>query len=131
MNNICLTGRLTREPELRTTSTGKNVCDFTLAVNRFGSEDADFINCQVWEKQAENLCEYQSKGSQINVLGSLRVNKYQNEQGENRTKTFVLASFIEYLGSKNDITKDVEVDDPFAGVGEEVEVLTEDDELPF
>lgn len=132
MNNINLIGRLTREPELRATSNGKSVCEFALAVNRIGSEDADFINCQVWEKQAENLCKYQTKGSLIGIVGSLRVNKYQNEQGENRTKTFVLASFIEYLGTKNDITRDEEVvDDPFAEIGEEVEVVSLDDELPF
>lgn len=136
MNNICLTGRLTREPELRTTSTGKNVCEFTLAVNRDyanaeGKREADFIACQVWGKQAENLCKYQGKGSQINVLGSLRVDKYQNEQGENRYRTYVLASYIEYLGSKSTTDNDEEVEDPFADIGEEVEILTDDDELPF
>ena len=131
MNNINLIGRLTRDPELRTTGNGKNVCDFTLAVNRIGSEDADFINCQVWEKQAENLCKYQSKGSLIGIIGSLRVNKYQNEQGENRYKTCVLASNVEYLGTKNDTTKNEEIEDPFADIGEEVEVLTDIDELPF
>lgn len=136
MNNIILVGRLTKNPELRTTQTQKNVCEFTLAVNRIGSEDADFITCQVWEKQAENLCKYQGKGSQIAVSGSLRVNAYKNEQGESRYKTYVLASNIEYLGSKSDATLEIETEevDPFSDyelTKEGVSTLVDDDDLPF
>ena len=87
MNQINLVGRITRDLELRTTANQKSVCEFTIAVNRVGNEAADFITCVVWEKQAENLVKYQGKGSLIAVSGSLRVDKYKTEQGENRYKT--------------------------------------------
>ena len=66
MNKAILIGRLTRDPELRTTPTGRNVCQFSIAVNRTytsasGEREADFINCVVWDKQAENLARYQKK----------------------------------------------------------------------
>lgn len=66
MNRAILIGRLTKDPELRTTSSGRNVCQFAVAVNRTftnanGEREADFINCVVWDKQAENLCKYQKK----------------------------------------------------------------------
>ena len=129
MNNICLVGRLTRDPELRTTGSGKNVSEFSLAVNRIGSETADFITCRVWEKQAENLCKYQGKGNQIAVTGSLRVDKYKNEQGENRQKIYVLANNIKFLESKSETEEIEEEIDPFANEG--VITLTDDDEFPF
>ena len=105
MNQINLIGRLTRDPELRFTQTNKAVCEFDIAVNRIGQEQTDFITCVVWEKQAENLTKYQSKGSLIAVNGALRVDKYQNQEGENRYKTYVLATNIEYLSSKKETTE--------------------------
>ena len=129
MNNINLIGRLTKQPELRTTESQKNVCDFTIAINRVGTDKADFINCVVWNAQAENLCKYQTKGSLIGVSGSLRVDTYEVE-GQNRYKTYVLANNIEYLTSKssNETTED-EFDGSLSK--EDVQTLIDDDELPF
>ena len=78
MNKAILIGRLTRDPELRTTPTGRNVCQFAIAVNRTyttasGEREADFINCVVWDKQAENLARYQKKGNQIAVEFKLEI----------------------------------------------------------
>ena len=132
MNNVCLIGRVTRDLELRTTGNGKNVCEFSIAVKRVGNENADFINCVVWEKQAENLCKYQNKGSLISVSGSLRVDKFQNEKGENRYKTYVLANNIMYLYTKS--SEEVSKEDTFDGYNlskDDVEVLVNDDDLPF
>lgn len=141
MNSINLVGRITKDLELRVTPNNKSVCEFSLAVNRIGSEDADFINCQVWNKQAENLSKYQGKGSLIGVVGSLRVEKYENKNGETRYKTYVLANNIEYLETKKQEATPAEtvqeqqrvlnevVNDPFEQFGNEV-TLTED-ELPF
>ena len=132
MNNVCLIGRVTRDLELRTTGNGKNVCEFSIAVKRVGNENADFINCVVWEKQAENLCKYQNKGSLISVSGSLRVDKFQNEKGENRYKTYVLANNIMYLSTKS--SEEVSKEDTFDGYNlskDDVEVLVNDDDLPF
>lgn len=112
MNTIFLIGRLTRRPELKYTSSNKAVCDFSIAVNRNytnedGKREADFINCQVWNKQAENLCKYQDKGNQIAVDGNLRVQSYDDKDGNKRYSTFVLVNNIEYLESKKNETKNV------------------------
>lgn len=107
MNQINLIGRLTKDPEIRQTQKNKAVCEFDIAVNRIGQEQTDFITCVVWEKQAENLVKYQNKGSLIAVNGALRVDKYQNQEGQNRYKTYVLATNIEYLGSKKEGTPEV------------------------
>ena len=142
MNSINLVGRITKDLELRSTPNDNSVCEFSLAVNRIGSEVADFINCQVWNKQAENLAKYQGKGSLIGVVGSLREEKYENKNGETRYKTYVLANNIEYLETKKQEAAPVEtkvqeqpkvsnevVNDPFEQFGNEI-TLTEDD-LPF
>lgn len=141
MNSVVLTGRITKALELRTTTSGKSVCNFDIAVNRIG-EGADFINCQVWGAQAENLCKYQGKGSLIAISGTLTVDRYENDKGENRYKTYVLVRNIEFLSSKSteqqsgpeksnsEIVRDLMNDkDPFEEFGEEITLTDED--LPF
>ena len=100
MNKVLLIGRITKDLELRHTSNDKAVCDFTLAVNR-DKENADFINCVVWNSQAENLCKYQGKGSLIAVFGELRVDTYEVE-GNKRYKTYVYVNNIEFLSKKEE-----------------------------
>lgn len=103
MNTISLVGRITKELEIKyTPTTNTPMCEFSLAVNRVGQEQADFINCQVWKAQAENLYKFQGKGSLIGVVGSLRVDQFQDKEGNNRYKTYVLVSNIEYLGTKKE-----------------------------
>lgn len=145
MNNVTLTGRLTKSPELRYTTNGKAVCEFILAVNRIGQDQTDFITCVVWGKQAENLTKYQGKGSLIAVNGELRIDKYQTEKGENRYKTYVLCSTIEFLGTKKEensqnnqeIEKNDVSADPFAEFAEEMQredqtsMSFDESELPF
>lgn len=99
MNQVILTGRLTKDPELRTTQSDKQVASFTLAVSKY-EEKADFINCIVWGKQAENLCKYQEKGSQIGLSGRISVRSYEDDKGNKRNITEVVADSIEYLGTK-------------------------------
>ena len=89
---------------MRKTKSDKSVCEFTLATNRVGSEDADFISCMVWNQQAENLCKFQGKGSLIAVFGELRTDSYEIE-GQKRYKTYVLVSNVEFLDSKRDTDK--------------------------
>lgn len=121
MNSISLTGRITKDLELKETTNGKKVSEFSLAVNRIG-EGTDFVTCQVWGTQAENLTKYQGKGSLIGVVGSLRTDTYEVE-GNKKYKTYVLVSNIEYLSAKkeenaqniqNTVQKPEE--DPFANV---------------
>lgn len=101
MNKVILIGRLTKDPELRKTSNGNSFVNFQLAVsrnykNQQGNVETDFINCQVWGTQADNLARYMRKGSQIAVEGSIRIDQ---NKGTERTEyyTKVLVNLIEYL----------------------------------
>jgi len=122
MNRICLVGRISKDLELSYTSTNKAVCDFSIAVNR-DKENADFINVQVWNEQAENLTKYQSKGSLISVEGSLRTQTYTKQDGTKGYKTYVLANHIEYLSSKTtqESTQETQ-EDPYAEYGQSVNI---------
>ena len=104
MNKCIFTGRLTAAPELRTTTSGKSVTEFSIAVDRYknGEKDADFIRCTAWDKQADNLCKYCNQGDKIGVVGSLRVEKYQDVRGNNKFRTFISVSEIEFLSTKRD-----------------------------
>ena len=132
MNKVLLIGRLTKKPELRNVK-DKSVCEFTIATNRINGKDADFINCVVWNIQAENLVKYQDKGSLIGVFGELRVDKYEVE-GNKRYKTYVLVTAIEFLESKKE-----EKANPFEKFGDHVktefdvgeQIQIEDSDLPF
>lgn len=132
MNKVMLIGRLTKTPELRSTQTGKQVCSFTIATNRVNGEEADFINCVVWDKQAENLCKYQVKGSLIGVIGQLRQETYNDTKGNKRTSYVVYCSEIEYL--QNSTKKE---ENPFkemstkteSDLGQSIEITDQD--LPF
>ena len=155
MNKAILIGRLTRDPELRTTPTGRNVCQFSIAVNRNftnanGEREADFINCVVWDKQAENLAKYQHKGNQIAVEGRIQTRNYDDKDGKKVYVTEIFVSNITFLDSKgsNDSVNNLEeppvkpgqitteqidsmpaANDPFASFGNEVEI--NDSDLPF
>ena len=105
MNRVELVGRLTRDPELRTVSSGSSVATFTVAVNRpftpqNGERDADFINCRVWNKQAENLAKFCHKGDQIGVEGSIRTSNYTDKEGNKRYTTDVQLDSFEFVESK-------------------------------
>lgn len=105
MNKIILVGNVCNEIEIRYTSNNTPVASFTIAVNRNhtkedGTKDTDFINIVVWNKRAENVKNYLDKGSKVGISGRLQVRKYQNERGENRYVTEVVADEVEFLNSK-------------------------------
>ena len=106
MNKVIITGRIANNLELRATSTGKSICEFRLATNRPVTRDgervADFINCRVWNKSAENLVKYQAKGNLIAVFGRMQVENYKDKEGKNRNNTYVLVEDLEYLETKKD-----------------------------
>ena len=110
INNVTLTGRLTAEPEIRYTSNGTPVTTFTLAVNRnFESEqEADFIRMIAWNKRAEIIADYLTKGSLIGVEGSIRTRSWEDEDGEwhNITEVEVRQlTFLEYRKNDEENTK--------------------------
>lgn len=106
INNVVLVGRLTKEPDLKYTGNGQAVATFTLAVNRnftnqSGEREADFINCVIWRKPAENLANYAHKGSLIGVTGRIQTRNYENQQGQRVYVTEVVAENFQLLESKN------------------------------
>ena len=103
INRTLLTGRLTKDPELRYSQSGVAVASFTLAVNRaFDKEKTDFIRCICFKKTAENLANYQRKGSLIGVDGRIQTGSYQNQEGKTVYTTDVVADQIVFLESKKD-----------------------------
>lgn len=112
MNKAILTGRIANDLELRSTSTGKSICEFRIAtnrpVNRDGEKVADFINCRVWNKSAENLVKYQTKGNLIAVIGRMQVDKYQDKDGKNQYRSYVLVEDLEYLERKKEGNQEAE-----------------------
>ena len=127
-NKVVLVGRISTDLELRQTNNGKSYCKFNLAVNRV-NEGTDFITITVWNKQAENIVQYQSKGSLILVEGSISTRNYTDSEGNNRKTFEVMAQNVQFLGNKrnNDISEEIQnVDncetDPFADFGEQVSI---------
>ena len=160
MNKVILIGRLARDPELRHTSNGKAVRQVTCAISRRvaagANPETDFINCTVWDKQAENVAKYLAKGRQVAVEGRIQTRSYDNNEGKKVYVTEVIANNVEFLGSSSGSTNN-EVqqnnpfnnaipyeptpfeqmptesssvsDDPFANFGEKIDIS--DNDLPF
>lgn len=157
MNKAILIGRLTRDPELRYTTSNRAVCQFDLAINRpfinqeTNQKEADFLRIILWDKQAENTAKYIHKGSQVAVEGRIQTRNYDNSEGKKVYVTEIVANNIQFLDSKSDNgnvnnlpeppTTDTTVNnnttqsnDPFAVFGEQINNgLPEisNDDLPF
>ena len=157
MNKVMLIGRITAKPELRYTPSNVPTTRFSVAINRTftnanGEREADFINCVVWDKQAENLVKYQKKGNQIAVEGRIQTRNYDDKDGKKVYVTEILASNISFLDSKgtgatgntsfNNLPEPPMVDtssnnmetvsvekDPFEAFGDSIEIS--DNDLPF
>jgi single-strand DNA-binding protein len=148
MNRVVLVGRLTKDPELRTTSSGLSQTRFTLAVNRRsagenGQREADFISCVAWRGTAEAIAKYLKKGRELAVEGRIQTGSYDAQDGTKRYTTDVVVDNFTFIGSgsgantntdfgngsSNDIaTTDID-GDPFGDFGSEVALS--DDDLPF
>ena len=104
LNTIAIMGRLTHTPELRTTTSGKEICSFDVACERSysanGQRETDFLPCVAWGKTAQFVSQYFSKGSMIAVNGSLQTRKYQDKQGNNRTAYEIQVREVSFCGSK-------------------------------
>lgn len=131
MNKVCLIGRLTKDPELRYTTNGTAVTTFTLAVNRpftnqKGNKEADFIPIVVWNKAAENCAQYLAKGQQAAIEGRLQIRAYEDNSGQKRWITEVIAERVEFLGSKSNNTNS-----HTNGLALGEEVAFDENEIPF
>lgn len=138
INKIILVGRMTKDPELKTISTGSQVVNFSIAVNRTymdasGERKADFIECVVWSKQAENLAKYVKKGALIGIEGRLQQKVYETEQGTRYTYE-VHCDNIQFLESKNSQTQSTIVESHTKASDEFYETskkLAAEEDLPF
>lgn len=149
MNKVFLIGRLTKEPELRYTASNTACVEADIAINN-GKNDkgeerpADFIRVVFWDKLAENLAKFQHKGSLIAVEGQIKVQSWDDDNGNKRYKTYVLVRNMEFLESKKsevplpeepDYLKETQNDvDPYAEMAKQVSIgdyPIDSDDLPF
>ncbi len=145
LNCIVLMGRLVADPELRTTTTGKSVCSFRIAVDRgyvkAGEErKADFIPVVAWEGTANFVSRYFSKGSMIAVQGQLQSRQYEDNSGAKRTAYEVIAREVSFCGSKAETGTNTAFAAPAqaapapayqTAVPGDFEEITDDEDLPF
>ncbi|WP_150203330.1 single-stranded DNA-binding protein [Streptococcus constellatus] len=137
INNVVLIGRLTRDVELRYTTSNVAVATFNLAVNRNfknqdGEREADFINCVMWQKSAENLASWTRKGMLIGATGRIQTRSYENQQGQRVYVTEVVAETFQVLEKRDNSANHSSMDSqmpPNFGNGQPMDIS--DDDLPF
>lgn len=137
MNRIILLGRLVKDPDVKVTTSGKTVCTFTLAVDRpfsgkDGKREADFINIQTWNKTAELIGNYVSKGQRLLVDGRLQIRSYDGKDGNKHYVTEVIADRVEFIERKEKTSQNgnLKGQEGFSGMGQDV-TSQFDEEIPF
>lgn len=132
-NVVILTGRLTADPELKTTQSGISVTNFSIAVDRkvksSDEKHTDFINIVAWRQTAEFITKYFSKGSMIGIEGSIQTRKYQDKDGNNRTAFEIVTNNVQFIESKKSSSEEKTVSDSLQNANF-VEIDPEG-ELPF
>ena len=133
-NLVILTGRLTADPELKTTPNGVSVTSFSIAVQRKqknsnGEYETDFINIVAWRQTAEFITKHFTKGSLIGIEGSIQTRKYKDKDDKMRTAFEVVANNVQFVGAKEKLEENKDVLNDFS---EHLQELNEaDDDLPF
>lgn len=137
LNNVSIMGRLARDPELRTTTSGKSVVSFTIANDRDrkdanGQNQTDWIRMTAWKKTAEFICKYFQKGSMIAIEGRLQSKTYQDKNGTNRTDMEVVVEKVHFVGAKSASNTDSNAQ-PAAQpqTAPQFEDVSDDPDLPF
>ncbi|MBQ1779301.1 MAG: single-stranded DNA-binding protein [Acidaminococcaceae bacterium] len=121
MNKLYIIGNLTNDPELRTTTAGKDVCTFNVAVNRprknGQDQGADFFRVSAWDILGKNCKQFLAKGRKVAVVGAVSVHVFTSNNGEARANMEVRADDVEFLSPKGDgMTRVNDPDDPFGGM---------------
>jgi single-strand DNA-binding protein len=128
MNNTIMIGNLTKDPELRMTTTEKSVCNFTIAVNRkFKKEEVDYFDVAVWGKLGELCDTYLSKGKKVCVVGRIENHPYTDKEGNKVNKTMIQADEVEFLSPKTEEEPKKENQERFATLDDS----DLDSEIPF
>lgn len=147
LNKVVLCGRLTADPELKTTGNGISVVSFSLAVNRRyksanGQYEADFINCTAWRQTAEFISRFFRKGSSLCIVGSIQTRKWTDQQGQTRYGTDVVAEEAMFVDSRSEGGARDGMpagnnggygSEPYAtpGAADNFDIVKNDDDLPF
>ena len=141
MNKLTIIGNLTKAPELRQTSTGIQVCTFTVAVNRRGKKeensnqpDADFFRVSAWRQLAEICSKYLEKGRKVCVVGAVSLHTYTRSDGQAGASLEVNAEDVEFLSGRNDNNSDggaASAEAPAQAPADPGYTAVETDELPF
>lgn len=137
LNNITIAGRLTKNPELRTTQSGKNVTSFTVAVERDyqpgGEKKTDFINCVIWGNGAQFVEKYFSKGSMILVTGRMESRQWEDRNGQKRTDWEINADHVYFGGDKRQDNDNFQkpTANPNVSAQDFIDLDDSDGELPF
>jgi len=134
MNKIILMGRLTRDPELRTTESGISRTTFSLAVqrktkNEDGNYEVDFIDCVTWRDTADVIFKHFRKGSQICVEGSIRKDSFTDKDGNTKYNTYVLVDGFDFVGTQKETQSETQPSGNESILADEIEL--DDDSLPF
>ena len=136
LNSVILTGRLTADPELRTTTTRKDVTTFDIAVDRpfvkDGEQGADFFTIVAWEKKAQFVTRYFKKGSPIAIQGKLQTRSYTTKDGAKRTAVEVLALEVDFFGGKKESSDRPQTSQaPGYSAAPDFEEIADDEDVPF
>ena len=133
LNKVILAGRLTADPELKTTPSGLSVTSFTVAVDRrFGKEkQTDFISCVAWRSTAEFITKYFSKGNSICVCGSIQTRNYTDKNGNKRTAVEVVAEEATFCEGKKNTAEGAEMPEAEHYTKPEAYAEADDSDLPF
>lgn len=136
MNVVALMGRLTYDPELRSTPSGVSVCRFQMAVDRSfqkqGEERrADFIDVTAWRQTAEFVCKYFRKGAMIAVEGAIQTDNFTDKEGNKRKSVQVVANQVSFCGSKAEAGAEQPNLNAVAAYEDFEEIADDDDDLPF
>ena len=133
LNKAIIAGRLTADPELKTTPSGLSVTSFTVAVDRrFGKEkQTDFISCVAWRSTAEFITKYFSKGNSICVCGSIQTRNYTDKNGNKRTAVEVVAEEATFCEGKKNTAEGAEMPEAEHYTQPEVYAEADDSDLPF
>ena len=130
MNIIILQGRLTKEPEIRfTTTNNTKIASFTLAVNRNYVEETDFISCVAYSKTADIIEKYLHKGNLVTIHGSMQIRKWTDKENNNREKTEVVISEVYFNQSKG--ASEEKKEEKEEVVEEQIDFFAGDSDLPF
>ena len=128
MNKVIMIGRMTKDPELRTTNSGTNVATFSIAVDRRfhdanGNRQADFFDCVAWRQTADFVKQYFSKGKRIALVGSLQNREYTAQDGSKRRVTEIIADEVEFAESKQEAPKPAPTPQGFTEVDDDESTL--------